>query len=626
MRRATAPQPDLFAYVPQPRATAPPAHPSTRGLPLFKTILQRAQRLSRVTPVAPDVVRDDGVVPMTIEDAVSWSRQWGLEWPPEEGIMFKLGVRDQTGAVVAVCIGAKPYEHAPERSVELAVIAPRSVADETALQEWRRKGRRGTEPPANTPYSIALDRGARAALALGYEHLYFYRPDDLGHPVDLFEPITPRPYRFDKGGSLPWRSDGLIETTPWLRSLSDQSRRHRAAYLAQQQANAAVEWELAKMAREEEMGDLLDEESESQLAAEFGFDYYDGWRPDDVTLGDMEDFLAETEDDLFERFSLDVPPSGRALFVAQISKGEVNAVLPSWHSHLKRPVRGHLFSLGVFARAVPGVYPTHLRAVCVVSMPNAQAFTGLTSAGVPRGIAEVTRVAVNSNAPPLVGLKTRDDGKVHRASEASFVLKRAEDACRALGFNRVVSSILLGEKGASYRAAGWKAVAVTRPGEWSREGREREDAEQPGWKIRLETGPGAAEPVRDPDAKALGWEGTVDRLLRDAAELYAVGKMGLGGEPPEKSNGQDLSPFMVDALLALARAFSTTEPTVWSIPKNIGGALVSRGLATPETYRHQGRYGRFGLHSRRATMKYVVDVGYTITPKGLAAVQAMGAS
>ena len=516
-----AEQPDLFAYVPR---STPPAAPrdTPRGLPLVETFLKRAARLAREVAVAPEVTRSDGVVPMTVEDAVGWSRRYGLEWPDDEGIELKLGVRGDDGDIAAVCIGARPPETTPRRTLELAVIAPRSPQDDAVIEAWR-QSRHGGEPAATTPYTRALAQGARAALACGYEEIWYYRPDDPGHPVDLFAPITPRPYRLAAGGSLPWRREGLVEATPWLRTLAEKSRRVRAEYLAQRQANAVVEWELAKMAREEETGELLDEESESALAAEFGFDYYDGWRPDDPTVGDMEDFLAETEDDFYERFVLSVPASTRPLFVVKVGKNAVNAVLPTWHSHLKRPIRGHLFSLGVCARAVPGVYPSHLRAVCVVSMPVAQAFTGLTASGQPRAIAEVTRVAVNSDAPPLVGVGE------HKGSEASFVVARAVEACVALGFNRVVSSTLLGEKGAAYRVAGWKPVAVTRPGEWAREGREREDAEQPGWKIRWEAGPGAATPVRDPEAKARGWEGTVEALLRDGVALYKAGKIPLGG-------------------------------------------------------------------------------------------------
>lgn len=100
--------------------------------------------------------------------------------------------------------------------------------------------------------------------------------------------------------------------------------------------------------------------------------------------------------------------------------------------------------------------------------------------------AEVTRVA------SLGGDEAR-----HAASMALGALGRA---LRAVGYDRLVSYTLLGECGTSYRAAGWWPTAITKGGEWAREDRPRDDAAQPGRKVRWETGARAAARHADVDA------------------------------------------------------------------------------------------------------------------------------
>lgn len=526
--RVPPPQEDLFAYAAR-RAAAPRASPAPipPALPQFTpaSVLARAKALARLSAAAPPVTRDDGVVPITSREAVRWCREHDLEWPGDDGIRFKLAVRDgrfqnSLDGVVAVCLGTAPLDAPPSPpgrygdTIELSVIAPRHEALRFA-------------------YQVALDRGARAALALGYRRVEFYRLADPGHAFHAFHPLPPRDHRLAEGGSLPWRAEGIVEARPWIRFARERpSRALRRRDLVDRQTDAILEWEDAVEEQEDALGRPLEEEELVQLADTLGFDYYEGWRPSEMIEDDAEPFVDLYEGGAYERFVVEAPPSTRPLFAAQIPLDSANEVLPRWHSHLPEEVKGHLFSVGVFAREVPGSYPEHLRAVAVVSMPVAQAFTG-------RDIVEVVRVAVGRDVPPLAGVSKRSDGRPHASGEASFALGRAAEASAALGFSRVLSSTLLGERGASYEAAGWRAVAVGRGGEWARKGRARKAATQPGYKIRWEVGAGAATPVVDPAA------GTVLQLVKDAFSLYKAGahdpalraRFPLGGVAPAASGG-----------------------------------------------------------------------------------------
>ncbi len=89
-------------------------------------------------------------------------------------------------------------------------------------------------------------------------------------------------------------------------------------------------------------------------------------------------------------------------------------------------------------------------------------------------VAEVTRVA--------------SDGTKHAASMCLAAVTRA---AIALGWRRIVSYTILGEAGTSYRAAGWRCVAITGTSEgWASHPRTKHIA-QPGAKARWETGPDA---------------------------------------------------------------------------------------------------------------------------------------
>jgi hypothetical protein len=75
-----------------------------------------------------------------------------------------------------------------------------------------------------------------------------------------------------------------------------------------------------------------------------------------------------------------------------------------------------------------------------------------------------------------------------------MALAAVSRAALALGYRRLVSYLLLGERGTSYRAAGWFPTALSAGGVWDRPSRPsgvRETA-QSGTKVRWESGPDAA--------------------------------------------------------------------------------------------------------------------------------------
>ncbi len=176
-----------------------------------------------------------------------------------------------------------------------------------------------------------------------------------------------------------------------------------------------------------------------------------------------------------------------SLRVVPCTIGAARAFVEREHSHLRRPVSG-LCAVGV---ATDG----RLVCVAILSRPISRVLQ-------TQGCAEVTRCA--------------SDGTPHAASMAYGAISRAG---LALGWHRLVSSTLLGEAGTCLRAAGWRPVAVRgprSPREWSCGSRDREDAAQPGAKVRWEFGP-AALPLAP----------LVDALVR-----ASVGKVAI---PPRKA-------------------------------------------------------------------------------------------
>lgn len=159
-----------------------------------------------------------------------------------------------------------------------------------------------------------------------------------------------------------------------------------------------------------------------------------------------------------------------ALRIVPCTIAEARAFVEAKHSHLHAPVGG-LCAVGV---ARDG----DLACVAILSRPVARRLQ-------EQGCAEVVRVA--------------SDGTPHVASMALAAITRA---ALALGWRRIVSSTLLGEAGSSYRAAGWRPVAVGEPGQdqWNCPNRVRSAPEQAGAKVRWETGPDALPFAPDVDA------------------------------------------------------------------------------------------------------------------------------
>ena len=169
--------------------------------------------------------------------------------------------------------------------------------------------------------------------------------------------------------------------------------------------------------------------------------------------------------------------SGRILTIVPTNITAARAWVERHHSHHHAP-QGGLCAVGV---ADDG------RLVCVamLSRPVARMLNADPTC------AEVNRVASDGTAK-------------HAASMAIGAISRA---AIALGYRRLVSYLLLGEAGTSYRAAGWwPTSADLRERNWERSDGARDPAAQPGPKVRWEFGPARAP--RDV---------TVDALVREHA-------------------------------------------------------------------------------------------------------------
>lgn len=138
------------------------------------------------------------------------------------------------------------------------------------------------------------------------------------------------------------------------------------------------------------------------------------------------------------------------------------AACDRWHAHHPPPAGG-VFAVGAFDEG-------RLVCVAVVSRPVARM---LARDGT---VAEVTRLASDRS--------TR--------GAASATLRACVAEALARGYRRLVSYTLVGEVGACYRAARWRPVYVTRAQQWTRPGRPRAAAAQPGRKVRWEAGPDAS--------------------------------------------------------------------------------------------------------------------------------------
>lgn len=138
----------------------------------------------------------------------------------------------------------------------------------------------------------------------------------------------------------------------------------------------------------------------------------------------------------------------RRLKVVPLTLREANEYIEAHHRHHGRVV-GHRFSIAVVDGEYAGVQS--ILGIAVVGRPVSRGFN-------PRMVAEVTRLCT--------------DGALHVASKLYAACWRA---CRALGFESLVTYTLDSESGTSVRAAGWYPVWKTRGGSWSTDKRPRVD-------------------------------------------------------------------------------------------------------------------------------------------------------
>lgn len=145
------------------------------------------------------------------------------------------------------------------------------------------------------------------------------------------------------------------------------------------------------------------------------------------------------------------------LSVTPVTLGEARAFVAAHHRH-HRPPQGGLFAVGVTdGLAVVGV--------AIVGRPVARLLA------LDEYTAEVTRLCTDG---------TRN--------ACSMLYAAAWRAARALGYRRLITYTLPDEGGASLRAAGWRVVAETKGGTWSRRERPRVDMHPTQSKLRWEIG------------------------------------------------------------------------------------------------------------------------------------------
>lgn len=139
------------------------------------------------------------------------------------------------------------------------------------------------------------------------------------------------------------------------------------------------------------------------------------------------------------------------LSLAPISFEDASAFVREHHRHHTPPV-GHKFSIGAMAVGV-----------VIVGRPvSRMRDDGQTL--------EVTRLCTSG----------------HR-NACSFLYGAAARAAFALGYRRIGTYVLKSEPGTTLRAAGWKLIAETAGGKWSRSSRRRTDKHPTEPKLLWET-------------------------------------------------------------------------------------------------------------------------------------------
>ncbi|MBT9176712.1 MAG: hypothetical protein DDT20_01033 [Firmicutes bacterium] len=121
--------------------------------------------------------------------------------------------------------------------------------------------------------------------------------------------------------------------------------------------------------------------------------------------------------------------------VAPLTLADANDYITEYHRHHKR-VQGHRFSLAAISgNAVVGI--------AVVGRPVARGCN-------PYMTAEVTRLCTD-------GTK----------NACSFLYAACARVCKAMGFSKIQTYILVSESGTTLKAAGWKKEATTQGGDWN---------------------------------------------------------------------------------------------------------------------------------------------------------------
>jgi len=144
----------------------------------------------------------------------------------------------------------------------------------------------------------------------------------------------------------------------------------------------------------------------------------------------------------------------KMLKIIPIELSEANAFVSLHHRH-HMPVVGHKFSIGICDEC-------NIRGVAIIGRPVAR--------GIDNGLTlEVTRCCTD-------GVK----------NGCSMLYAAAWRACRAMGYEKLVTYTLKDESGASLTASGWKCIAKTNGGSWSCKSRPRIDKHPLQQKLRWE--------------------------------------------------------------------------------------------------------------------------------------------
>ena len=158
-----------------------------------------------------------------------------------------------------------------------------------------------------------------------------------------------------------------------------------------------------------------------------------------------------------------------------ITLREANAKVAEWHRHHK-PARGHRISTAVTDAN------EQVRGVAIMSRPVARNIDH-------RQVIEVVRVAT--------------DGCKNACSALYGACCRIAEAA---GYAKAITYTLITEPGTSLRAAGWRPVALSGGGSWSRDDRERTDDHplipKVRWECRHSDLPSIVLPSQDSEAVA----------------------------------------------------------------------------------------------------------------------------